>query len=515
MHAKELSRSLSSLERKIVPLLKQTQIFAELVQRSGMQEVEVMRALQWLGNKGVIEKESLVDGRIIIHATMTKKGEKYKQERQLPERSILNILEKKQQAGREEIKKVTRLDEEELNAAIGILRRSLKIDIAKEKNDLVLILKNKNQSAEEKLFEQLCENRLVKEKISVLEEKEAYQSLIKRGLLEEKQEKERIIQLTRLGEEVTKEEMNEEMIDQLTPEILKKQEWKGKEFRTFDVTDDVPALQRGKRHFVDQAIEYIKRIWLDLGFKEMQGNMVQTAFWDLDSLFVPQDHPAREMQDTFFVGDGKKVKLGNIPSVLGKKVKAAHEHGGDTGSKGWGGSWAEENAREVLLRTHTTVLSAQTIAQLKKDQLPVKYFTVGKVFRNETLDWKHLFEFYQVEGIVVDPNANFKHLLGYLKEFFKKMGYTDVQIKPSYFGYTEPSAEIYVYHPVKKEWVEIGGAGIFRPEVTKPLLGFECPVLAWGFGMERIITGYYHMSDLREIYKNDLKQLRTVREFMR
>ena len=93
------------------------------------------------------------------------------------------------------------------------------------------------------------------------------------------------------------------------------------------------------------------------------------------------------------------------------------------------------------------------------------------------------------------------------------MGYTDVKIKPSFFGYTEPSAEIFAYNPVKRQWVEVGGSGIFRPEVTKPLLGFECPVLAWGLGMERIITSYYGINDLREIYKNDLKYLREVKEF--
>ena len=201
----------------------------------------------------------------------------------------------------------------------------------------------------------------------------------------------------------------------------------------------------------------------------MQGTITQTSFWNLDTLFVPQDHPAREMQDTFFIGTKHKIKRGNIPEELVKKIKEVHENGWTTGSKGWGGKWNSDKAKEILLRTHTTALSSKKLARIKKEDLPAKYFSIGKVFRNEALDWKHLFEFYQVEGIVVDPNANFRHLIGYLKEFYKKMGYDKIKIKPSFFPYTELSCEVYLLHPTKKEWIETGGAGIFRPEVTKPL----------------------------------------------
>ena len=168
-----------------------------------------------------------------------------------------------------------------------------------------------------------------------------------------------------------------------------------------------------------------------------------------------------------------------------------------------------------MLRTHTTVLSAQTMAKLKKEDLPAKFFAVGRVFRNEALDWKHLFEFYQVEGIVIDPNANLKNLKGYLTQFYKKMGYEKVRMRPAHFPYTEPSLEVDVFHPIKKEWVELGGAGIFRPEVVIPLLGFDCPVLAWGQGMGRIISEYWKITDIRELYKNDVKQLREMKMWLR
>ncbi|HIJ18381.1 TPA: hypothetical protein HA372_01695 [Candidatus Woesearchaeota archaeon] len=161
------------------------------------------------------------------------------------------------------------------------------------------------------------------------------------------------------------------------------------------------------------------------------------------------------------------------------------------------------------------MLSAQTIAALKDSDIPAKYFTVGRVFRNEALSWKHLFEFTQVEGIVVDPEANFKHLKGYLSEFFQKMGFEKVRIRPAHFPYTEPSAEVDVFHPIKKTWVELGGAGIFRPEMVVPLLGKDVPVLAWGLGLERSIMEYYGFNDVRLLYQNDLKNLRESKLWMK
>ena len=319
--------------------------------------------------------------------------------------------------------------------------------------------------------------------------------------------------LTEAGRKIADHGIKEKkIVDRLTPDIIKSGTWKSKKLRSYDVKINVPNISGGKIHFVNQAIQYIKRIWLDMGFEEMTGSLVQTSFWDLDALFVPQDHPARDMQDTFYIKD---PKYGKLPKELAKKVKETHENGWTTGSKGWQYKWSEPLAKENLLRTHTTALSAQTISKLRKENLPAKFFSVGKVFRNETLSWKSLFEFIQVEGIVVDPNANFMNLKGYLKEFFAKMGFPDVRIRPAHFPYTEPSAEVDVWHPVKKQWVELGGSGIFRPEVVKPLLGEEVPVLAWGLGMERTIMEYYSIKDVRDVYKNDIKQLREIKIWMK
>jgi len=210
------------------------------------------------------------------------------------------------------------------------------------------------------------------------------------------------------------------------------------------------------------------------------------------------------MQDTFFI---KKIH-GSLPEKkILDAVKKAHESGLDS-SKGWRYKWEENDARRIVLRTHTTALSAKKLSELKEDEIPGKYFAIGKCFRNETVDWSHGFEFNQSEGIVIDPDANFRHLLGYLKEFYRKMGFEKIRITPAYFPYTEPSLEIHAFHPEKKNWLELGGAGIFRPEVTIPLLGKPCTVLAWGPGFDRLMMEAHKIKDLRELYKNDLKRLR-------
>ena len=243
----------------------------------------------------------------------------------------------------------------------------------------------------------------------------------------------------------------------------------------------------------------------------MSGSLIETSFWNFDALFTEQDHPVRDLHDTYFI---KSVE-GKLPEKkIVDNVKKAHEKGID-GSKGWQYSWSDEEAKKIILRTHTTCLSARTLANLKKENIPSKFFAVGKCFRNETVDWSHGFEFNQTEGIVIDKEANFRHLLGYLKVFFEKMGFEKIKFTPAYFPYTEPSVEILAFHQEKKVWLELGGAGIFRPEVVKPLLGVDIPVLAWGQGMGRIISEYWDITDIRDLYKNDLKQIREFKIFLK
>ena len=146
------------------------------------------------------------------------------------------------------------------------------------------------------------------------------------------------------------------------------------------------------------------------------------------------------------------------------------------------------------------------LSKLKKEDVPYKMFIIDKVFRPDVLDAKHLVEFDQCEGIVVDEGLSFKHLLGYMKEIAIMLGAENIKFKPSYFPFTEPSVEAYVKFP-KLGWMEIGGAGIFRPEVTKPL-GVDVPVLAWGIGIGRLAMMKLGVSDIRYLYSDNLGWLR-------
>lgn len=502
-----LIEKLHPLERKVLPILKNETEFDKLVKATELKDVEVMRALQWLENKGVLKIETSETKMVALGPN----GQKYLK-KGLPERRFLECIDG--ESTMSHIAKTTEMSKEEINITLGVLKKKAAIDIRKDKELIVSLTEHGKKLKEGELIEE----RFLSKEFPITaesledEDKLAFEQLkSRRDILKLETRKAKSVKLTTLGKDLLKKDINQDFIERLTPAIIKSGLWKQRKFRRYDVEINVPEISGGKRHFVEQAINHIKQIWLDLGFVEMKGDLVQTSFWDLDALFVPQDHPARDEQDTFYIKDPKSGKL---PPVY-KKVKETHENGWKTGSKGWQYKWSEDIAKENLLRTHTTVLSAQTIAKLKMEDLPAKFFSVKRVYRNETLSWKHLFEFTQVEGIVIDPDANFKNLVGYLKNFFAKLGFPDARVRPGHFPYTEPSAEVDVWHPGKKTWVELGGSGLFRPEVVQPLLGKPVPVLAWGLGLERSIMEYYKLSDIRDLYRNDIKQLREMKVWMK
>ncbi|MDP2907366.1 MAG: phenylalanine--tRNA ligase subunit alpha [Nanoarchaeota archaeon] len=504
----KLIQTLHPLERAVIPVLENDVDANSIVRKSGLKEVEVMRALQWLENKGLIKIQQTL--KEIIN--LDKNGALYVMEG-LPEKRFLQALTEEERMTLDEVSEKAHLTKEEVNICLGLLKKKEAIEIlprmrvdVTEDGRLLLGKTSPEEQFLKKLPLDLA--HLSSEEKRVYDELRKRKHIIKTDITRIKR-----IKLTKTGEELARLKLSDQFVDSLTQDVLKSGNWKEKNFRRYDVTVNVPKIYGGKRHFVNQAIEYIKRIWLDLGFKEMKGPMVQMSFWNFDALFTAQDHPVRDLQDTFYLKNPAKGKLPKKELI--DNVRKAHENGGNTGSKGWQYTWQREEAKKNVLRTHTTVLSAKTISILKETDLPVKFFSVGKVFRNETVDWSHLFELTHVEGIVVDPNANFRHLIGYLKEFFNKMGYDKVRVRPAYFPYTEPSAEIEVFHPIRKTWVELGGAGMFRPEMVKPLIGKDIPVLAWGLGMERIIGEYYQITDIRDLYKNDLKQLREMRTWMK
>ncbi len=503
MNINKIAESLSPNEVKILPHLDEKEV-SSICKKSNVDKISVVRALEYLSNKKIInlsfKKKKIVE--IGVNGALYKN-------KQLPERRLLNVIGEKRILSFEDAQKQASLSNEEFKASIGTLKRKLIIEL---KNKKIILSANKieiSRKMPEEIFIEslpLDYGTLSQEQLDVLK------FLRKRRDIVKVREKKIIdFKVTDLGKQIINLKIkNEDLIEQISPEILKKEKlWKGKKFRRYDVMSPVPEIYGGKRHFVNQALDYARKIWTDMGFKEMTGSLIVSSFWNFDALFTAQDHPVRDMQDTFFISDPSyQGELANKKIV--DSVRKAHETG-ISGSKGWQYKWNEKEAKNLVLRTHTTCLSSQTLAKINPENLPQKFFALGKCFRNETLDWSHGFEFNQTEGIVVDENANFRHLLGYLKQFFKKMGYDKIRFRPAYFPYTEPSVEIDFWHSKKKVWLELGGAGIFRPEVTIPLLGKNIPVLAWGPGADRILMEYYKINDLREFYKNNLTKLRKMK----
>jgi phenylalanyl-tRNA synthetase alpha chain len=499
-NTEKLIESLSPNEIKILPYLKERNV-DEISRNSKLDKTSVLRALEYLGNKGIVNlthKKNKIVELGVNGALYKKKG--------LPERRLLNLLSEKKILKLEDAQKQSALSDDEFKASIGALKKKALIEI---KNERVTLEGKGDEVARRSLEEVFLD--LIPTDYNKLTPEQQYglKSLEKRrDIIQIKEEEIVEIEITKLGDEIIKSgKKTEELIEAITPKLLEKESaWKGKKFRRYDVTSQLPSVNGGKRHFVNQATDYARKVWSEMGFKEMTGDLLQSSFWVFDALFTPQDHPAREMQDTFFVN--KKAELPDRKLV--KAVKESHENGVDK-SKGWGYQWDEEEAKKMVLRTHTTCLSSRTLASLDKKNIPAKFFAVGRCFRNETVDWKHGFEFNQSEGIVVGKNLNFRNLLGYLREFYKKMGFEKVRFRPSYYPYTEPSVGIEVWHTEKKMWYELGGAGIFRPEVVIPLFGENVTVLAWGPGFDRMIMDYYEIKDLRELYKNNLSQLRKMK----
>ena len=265
-----------------------------------------------------------------------------------------------------------------------------------------------------------------------------------------------------------------------------------------DVEATVPETFVARTHPLKDTIDEIREIFVTLGFSEIIGNMTQSSFWNFDALFTPQDHPARELQDTFYL-DGISAKKIATPEQI-RKVSESHK-------KNWRYFWDINEARKMVLRTHTTGVTIKHLAENKPDE--ARIFSLGRVFRNEKVSYKHLVEFNQIEGVVVGKDANLRNLMGIQREFYKRIGITKIKFWPTFFPYTEPSLQTMVYNEKLGKWIELFGMGIFRPEVTKPL-GITKPVLAWGGGIERIAMLKYGLDDVREFYNNNLNWLRSA-----
>jgi len=292
-------------------------------------------------------------------------------------------------------------------------------------------------------------------------------------------------------------------IGNITPELLASGAWKDKSFRPYNVDIQPVYSNYGKKHPYAEFNDWLREIMVGLGFTEWFGPYVETEFWGHDTLFVPQDHVAREVQDQFRVSspyDHGKI----IDRKYYNAVKAVHENGGDTGSKGWDWPYSEEVATRLCLRPHTTPVSMRYLYEHREG--PQKMFIIDRNFRSETLSATHAQEFNQCEGIIKDKGLTLRDLLGYLTSICRGVGIDKLKFKPGQFPFTEPSVETFGKHE-KLGWIELGGSGIFRPEVTRPL-GITDTVLAWGLGSGRLYMAAMGINDIRDNYSRDLNWLR-------
>jgi len=472
---------------------------ARIIESSGLAHAAVMRAALTLAQKKLVtvheQKQKVME--------LNEEGKQHAQ-RGLPERRLINaLIELGREATVEKVVEKAQIDKQFVTIGLGWLHRKGWATLEK-KRILKTEKKTLPQGADEKLLS------LLREKVSLTVEElsremqDAVSVLKGRKLLEVSEKTVRELELTDAGWQLVEKGLEIVLeISQLTPELIVSGKWREAKLRKFDVTIAGPEFYPAKIHPLQQVIQRAREIFLEMGFTEIRGPLVETAFWNFDALFQPQDHPAREMMDTFYLAN---PKAGGLPkkSVV-KAVAKTHENGWTTGSKGWGYKWSPEEAKRLVMRTHTT---AETIKHLSKHKKPpIKVFSVDRVYRNEQVTYKNTAEFHQIEGIVVDKGVTLRDLMGTLKAFYARFGLKKVKFWPCYFPYTEPSAEATVYVPKLKRWMELCGMGLFRPEVLAPM-GINYPVLAWGGGLERLAMLELGLDDIRVLYGNRLSWIR-------
>ncbi|TBU10876.1 alpha subunit of phenylalanine--tRNA ligase [Hamiltosporidium tvaerminnensis] len=291
----------------------------------------------------------------------------------------------------------------------------------------------------------------------------------------------------------------EKLETDLTHKMVLDGSYKAKSFKSYNFDSSGILPMAGELHPMMKIREEFRKIFLEMGFEEMPTNRyVETSFWNFDALFQPQNHPSRDSHDTFFTTDEFTDEV--VPEKYLERVKNVHMRGG-YGSSGYLYEFDEKETRRPVLRTHTTASSCRLLYQLAaKDFVPGKYFSIDKVFRNESVDATHLAEFHQVEGVVVGKNIGLGHLMAIIKQFFRKLNMDRIKFKPAYNPYTEPSMEVFAYHEGLKKWIEVGNSGVFRPEMLKPM-GFEdnVRVLGWGLSLERPTMIKYNVSNIRKL----------------
>jgi len=452
-----------------------------------MNEVGVKRALMYLENKGLVE---LSKQNQVVYV-ITERGRKIVKQG-LPEERLFSWLRSVGKGVRvSEISKAS-LDKSETNIALGELKKLGLITVDKG----FLTIKKSYDYSHALPIKKVLQKIMMSStgQVNDIKDDKVKKELIKRGLIEKKEKEILTIKLTPLSKKMKNaiKTISTNFIDRVTRDVIINKEWKGKSFRAYDVESPVPDIDGGRKHPLRLVSENVRDVFREMGFQEMKGDWVDLVFWNMDAMFIPQDHPARDVQDTFYLGIKGKI----YDKELVRKVKEVHETGGTTGSKGWRFLWDENVTKELILRSHTTCLSFRVLAAGISP--PVKYFSIGRVFRNEAIDKFHLPEFHQIEGFIAADGLTMRDLFGYIREFYDKMGINKLRFKPTYNPYTEPSAEIFAYHNTLNKWIEVGNSGMFRPESLAPY-NINVPVIAWGLALERLAMLMYNLNDIRKL----------------
>jgi len=508
----KLIESFHPLENKLLLSFSQAESLSAsgIMAISGLDESRLDMAAGWLTSKGLL---TVTGETVTTFVSLTETGMAYR-EKGTPEMRIIAALREGKQFTVKDIIQSWGLDPTEVSSAVGALKEAKIIQIVQ--GGVLALAADRDDHPYTSLLDLI---RAVGEQgqpelraFSPEQQKTVQDNFHKRGkgkgIFRITEKKNRTYSLTADGKDIVRLLQERGAVTDeasaLTPEMLRQGTWKNVRFRAYNISISPPRVSIGRKHPYREFLDYVKYQFISMGFEEMRGPLVENEFWDMDALFMPQFHPARNIHDVYFVKE--PTHCGELESPFGRNVAAAHKDGGKTGSAGWRYAFDAERARRLILRSQGTAVSARTLAS--GPAVPGKYFSIARCFRYDAVDATHAPDFNQVEGIVLGDDINFRTLLGLLKLFGQEIAKAkEFQFRPAYFPFTEPSVELHVKHP-ELGWMELGGAGLFRPEVTLPL-GVSVPVIAWGLGLDRMAMIALGIQDIRDLFSRDLDFVRT------
>ena len=511
MNPEELAKTLHPLEILVLQAMGEEREFDDAdFHAEDVSPAQLRTVIEWQLAKACLQVEETREQHAV---ELTEQGQAYLEG--TPEQIILSLVKDSDGVAVQDLMKAEGLSQKEAGTAVGVLKKAGVL--APGAGGLMRLAEDADLSPYASLGDLIRRvadaGRLDLASLDEADRERVEGGSRKRGkakgIFRLHTETSRRVSLTDLGLKVRQaaaaQGRSGDELNLLTSEMLADGSWKGKTFRRYNMDIRPPRRVAGRRNPYREFLDFVRRKLIGLGFEEMRGELVETEFWNMDALFMPQFHAARDIHDAYFVKDPTHAEAIDEPFL--SNVARVHTDGGDTDSCGWGYEFDRERTRRLVLRSQGTVLSARW---LHKAKVPGKYFGIARCFRYDQVDATHAPDFYQCEGIVLGDDINFVTLLGLLKLFAKEVAKAEeIHFAPAYFPFTEPSVEIHMKHPTLG-WTELGGAGIFRPEVTKPQ-GVDVPVIAWGLGLDRMAMMAMGIDDIRDLFASDLNRVRQTR----